>query len=230
MSRNLLLIAISTATLMLANGAVAAGPPPGVTMGPPAFVTMGPPPGVTMGPPPSVTTGPPPGVTMGPPAAALAHIPNGVPLGQPPGVPVRGNAIGTAVSQAARANAATHSDGVTTDSLDTTDTGGTDTNTGTGTQQANAASELGKLNAAHASSVAFQHANPNSAVGEIATYENQMNAALALTDPTAMDAAITAARQQLASVSNKQLTPDAVTRIDGMLGISGADPTLGTTP
>jgi hypothetical protein len=57
-----------------------------------------------------------------------------------------------------------------------------------------------------------------------------MNAALAITDPAARDAAITAARQQLALASNKQLTPSAVTRIDGMLGISGASPNLGTTP
>jgi hypothetical protein len=57
-----------------------------------------------------------------------------------------------------------------------------------------------------------------------------MNAALAITDPAARDAAITAARQQLALASNKQLTPSAVTRIDGILGISGAPANLGTTP
>jgi len=96
--------------------------------------------------------------------------------------------------------------------------------------QANAANELGKLNAAHASPIALQHAAPNSAVGMIASYESQMNSALALTDPTARDAAITTARQQLAAASNKKLTPSAVTRLDGTLGIVGASPTLGTTP
>ena len=98
------------------------------------------------------------------------------------------------------------------------------------TPEAGAANELGKLNAAHASAMALDHAASNSAVGAIATYENQMAAALALSDPAAQDAAITAARQQLALSTNKSLTASAASRIDGMLGISGASPTLGTTP
>ncbi len=57
-----------------------------------------------------------------------------------------------------------------------------------------------------------------------------MNASLALADPAAQDAAITVARQQLALSGNKQLMSSAVTRINGMLGISGASPELGTTP
>jgi hypothetical protein len=93
-----------------------------------------------------------------------------------------------------------------------------------------AANELGKLNAAHASPVAFAHAAPNSAVGVVATYQTQMNDALALTDPAARDAAIIAAREQLGLASNKQLTPSVVERIDGMLGIAGAPPDLGATP
>jgi hypothetical protein len=64
----------------------------------------------------------------------------------------------------------------------------------------------------------------------IAIYQTQMTDALALVDLTARDAAITAAREQLALASNKQLTPSAVTRIDNMLGIEGAPPDLGTTP
>jgi hypothetical protein len=148
---------------------------------------------------------------MGPPAAALAHIPAGVPLGKPTNVPVGGNSIGTEVSASARANAAVNGNAA-------------------GNVEANAASELGKLNAAHASATALDHANPNSAVGEIATYEDQMNAAMGLNDPAAKSAAITAARQQLALSSNRQLTSSAISKIDGMLGISGADPTLGTTP
>jgi len=94
---------------------------------------------------------------------------------------------------------------------------------------ANVASELGKLNAAHASTVAMQHAAPDSAVGAVATYKTQMLAALALTDTTAQSAAITSARQQLATTTNKDLTASAVTKIDAMLDIKGASPSLGTT-
>ena len=94
---------------------------------------------------------------------------------------------------------------------------------------ANAASELGKLNAAHASTVALQHAAPNSAVGAIATYKTEMLAALALTDTTAQSAAITSARQQLATATNKDLTASAVTKLDATLGIKGASATLGTS-
>jgi hypothetical protein len=97
------------------------------------------------------------------------------------------------------------------------------------TAQANVASELGKLNAAHASTVALNHSASNSAVGAIATYESQMTAALALSDSAAQDAAVTAARQQLALSTGKDLTSSSATRIDAMLGITGASPTLGTT-
>ena len=78
--------------------------------------------------------------------------------------------------------------------------------------------------------MALDHAASNSAVVAIATYENQMTAALALSDPAAQDAAITAARQQLALSTNKDLTASAASRIDKVLGITGASPTLGTTP
>jgi hypothetical protein len=96
--------------------------------------------------------------------------------------------------------------------------------------EASAASMLGGLNAAHANTNAFANANPNSMVGDIATYEQQMGSALALTDPKDQANAITAARQQLALSTNKTLTASAVTRLDQMLGIKGADPTLGTSP
>jgi hypothetical protein len=94
---------------------------------------------------------------------------------------------------------------------------------------ANVASELGKLNAAHASAVAMQHAAPGSAVGAIAAYKSEMLAALALTDSSAKNAAITSARQELATATNKSLTGSSVTKIDAMLGIEGASPALGTT-
>ena len=95
--------------------------------------------------------------------------------------------------------------------------------------RANAASLLGGLNAAHASATAREHANPNSMVGDIATYESQMGSALKLTDAQQQASAITAARQQLASSTNRTLTVPAVTRLDQMLGIKGANPSLGTS-
>ena len=93
-----------------------------------------------------------------------------------------------------------------------------------------AASILGNLNAAHASSMGLQHASSHSMVGAIATYKTSMTSALALTNTTDQTNAIIAARQQLATRSNKQLTPAAITRVDSLIGINGADPTLGTTP
>jgi hypothetical protein len=93
-----------------------------------------------------------------------------------------------------------------------------------------AANVLGNLNAAHASSMALQHASSNSMVGAVATYKTSMTNALSLTNTTDQTNAIIAARQQLATRSNKQLTPAAITRVDSLIGINGADPTLGTTP
>ncbi len=78
---------------------------------------------------------------------------------------------------------------------------------------------LGNLNAAHAS--------PNSMVGRVATYESQMQAALAIQDRAARNAAIVAAREQLAQSANKPLTRDSIARVDSMLGIRGAPPSLG---
>jgi hypothetical protein len=99
--------------------------------------------------------------------------------------------------------------------------------TASATARVQAASELGKLNAAHASATAEDHAASGSTVGHIATYETQMKAALAISDPAKRTAAITAARQELAASDNKQLTPSAVARVDGRLGIKGAPPELG---
>jgi hypothetical protein len=94
---------------------------------------------------------------------------------------------------------------------------------------ANAASALGSLNAAHASANARTYAATTSRVGQVATYETRMRAALAITNPTRRDAAITAARQELAGRTNKELTPGAVARLDNMLSIQGASPQLGVT-
>jgi len=88
------------------------------------------------------------------------------------------------------------------------------------------------LNAAHASPTALSHAAPGSRVGQIAAYDKAMVAALAMPAATsvqtaARNAAIAAARTQLASASNKTLTPAVVARIDHMLDLPATDPTLG---
>jgi hypothetical protein len=88
-------------------------------------------------------------------------------------------------------------------------------------------SELGGLNAARASENAQANANANSRVGEIATYESRMRTAMAITDTTRRNAAITDARRQLAQTSNKPLTADAITQLDSELNIQGASPRLG---
>ena len=175
-----------------------------VAAGPPAGIPIGPPASVTVGPPARVTLGPPASVILGPPASVTMGPPASVTMGPPPSVLAHippGAGFGRPFPLSPDAAA-----------------------------EAGAASELGKLNAAHASATALDHAAAKSAVGAIATYENQMAAALALSDPAAQYAAITAARQQLALSTNKDLTASAASRIDGMLGISGASPTLGTTP
>jgi len=150
---------------------------------------------------------------MGPPAAALAHIPDGVPLGQPAVLPQGADAstgvtIGGAVSASAGTNAA---------------------NANGNAGLSGAANILGNLNAAHASSEGMVHASADSVVGEIATYKSAMNAALSETDQATQTSDITAAREQLALATNKQLTADAASQLDAQLGIQGADPTLGTS-
>ena len=92
---------------------------------------------------------------------------------------------------------------------------------------ANAHSQLGGLNAAHASDTAREHAASNSRVGEIGTYEADMKAALAISNPTQRNAAITSARQKLAATSNKPLTSSAIAQLDSELKIQGASPSLG---
>ena len=94
-------------------------------------------------------------------------------------------------------------------------------------------SAMGALNAAHASSAAMAHAAPGSTVGKISTYDKSMLAALALPSATpaqiaARNTAISNARLQLASTTNKSLTPAVITKVDLTLGLPATDPTLGT--
>jgi hypothetical protein len=92
---------------------------------------------------------------------------------------------------------------------------------------ANGNSQLGGLNAAHASDTARAHAASGSRVGEIGTYETDMKSALAISNPTQRNAAIVRARQKLAETSNKPLTSSAIAQLDSELKIQGASPTLG---
>ena len=96
-------------------------------------------------------------------------------------------------------------------------------------------SALGALNAAHASPNALNHASSGSRVGHIATYDKAMLSALAMPTNTpvaiaAQTAAIASARTQLAANSNKSLTAQVVTKVDGYLGLGPSDPTIGTSP
>ena len=93
----------------------------------------------------------------------------------------------------------------------------------------NARSELGGLNADHASPTARANAASGSRVGEIGTYETQMKSALAISDPTQRNAAITKARQTLAQTTNKPLTSGAIAQLDSDLHIQGASPQLGAS-
>ncbi len=162
---------------------------------------------------------------MGMPSQGMGHIPSGAPLGQPStipqGSPVRsGDTIGGTVSTSAKSGEDAQAD---TDA----DTGMSESHLGTNAQL-QAAADLGKLNAYHASATAYEHASSKSAVGAIATYQKQMKAALSLSDSTAQNAAITAARQQLASSTKVTLTSATASKLDADLGINGASPDLGT--
>jgi len=94
---------------------------------------------------------------------------------------------------------------------------------------ANTNSQLGSLNAAHASDTARANAASGSRVGEIGSYETDMKAALAIADPTKRNAAITRARQKLAQDTNKPLTSSAIAQLDNDLKIQGASPSLGAS-
>jgi len=69
-------------------------------------------------------------------------------------------------------------------------------------------------------------------VKAIASYDDSMRAALMMPDFTppqlaARNDAIAGARSRLGSASRRRLTPDAVQRIDALLGLPKIDPALG---
>jgi hypothetical protein len=84
------------------------------------------------------------------------------------------------------------------------------------------ASQLGSLNAAHASPVARANAAPNSRVGQIAAYEQATLAAREAETEEDMMAFEQAAAEALAAASNKNNSddPDVVAAVDGLLGIA----------
>ena len=83
-----------------------------------------------------------------------------------------------------------------------------------------AANVLGKLNAAHANANALAHANSNSAVGAVAAYQQSMRVALDPANAGQRASLINTAQLQLASTTNKTLTPTAITRINALLGLN----------
>lgn len=86
-----------------------------------------------------------------------------------------------------------------------------------------AASSLGNLNAAHASTQGMTHAAPNSMPGQLNAYAMAMRAALAIKDPVAQQQAIAKARAQLSQVANKPVSTQDVGRVDSMLGIRSSE-------
>ena len=89
------------------------------------------------------------------------------------------------------------------------------------------ASQLGALNAIHASATARAHAAPGSRVGVIATYERSMIRAQAMPAATPAQrairsAAITQARTQLSATANKPVTASVIRTVDRELGLAPA--------
>jgi hypothetical protein len=133
--------------------------------------------------------------------------------------------------------------------------GGTAANSGVGGAQPNSASAPGTselhqgadqalasnlmlgravvaLNATFAVPRPPMHAGLDSRIQQMATYDRAMLHALAMPDRTpaqqaTRDRAISRARIQLAVATNRHLNPEAVTRIDSLLGLPASDPTLG---
>lgn len=89
-------------------------------------------------------------------------------------------------------------------------------------------SALGALNAAHADPRAREGAAPNSWVGRIADHEQAMLTALTCPEGALRDQAIARARaQELEAAANRPVTSAVLRRVDSLLGLPAADPTLG---
>ncbi|RJF88200.1 hypothetical protein D3874_15230 [Oleomonas cavernae] len=79
------------------------------------------------------------------------------------------------------------------------------------------ASELGPLNAAHASLTAFEHAAPNSTVGRIASYDAARQRALSLVDPVDRRRALRLAERRLALDFDRTLTRAEINAVNAIL-------------
>jgi hypothetical protein len=62
---------------------------------------------------------------------------------------------------------------------------------------------------------------------EMDAYQKQMQAAMKILEPKRRDAAVIAARQQLAQSIRKPLTAATIAELDGLLDIAGVSPQLG---
>ena len=93
-----------------------------------------------------------------------------------------------------------------------------------GTTHGVTASQLGSLNASHASPQGFAHASANSVVGQLGAYAAALNAAAvaqAQNNTAAFQAALANAAMALAQASNHSLSATTVTAVNGNLGSSG---------
>lgn len=79
------------------------------------------------------------------------------------------------------------------------------------------ADHLGPLNAAHASARARERAAPDSAVGKIATYEQERGLALEISDPVLREEALADAIAGLEDSFGRKLTDAQVREIDALL-------------
>ncbi len=97
------------------------------------------------------------------------------------------------------------------------------------TAHGKAASALLNLSGVNTPAKASSLSRPSAIVGQIATYETQMKAALAIETRPQRAAAVGAARRELGLSTNRQLTPTAITRVDKALGLPATPTDLGMT-
>ena len=92
-----------------------------------------------------------------------------------------------------------------------------------------AASALLNLSDVNTPAKASSLSKPSAMVGQIAAYESQMQAALAMENRAQRAAAVAAARTELGRSTDRQLTPAAITRVDKALGLPATPTDLGMT-
>ena len=92
-----------------------------------------------------------------------------------------------------------------------------------------AASALLNLSDVNTPAKASSLSRPSAIIGQIAAYETQMKAALAIGNRSQRAAAVGAARRELGLSTDRQLTPAAITRVDHALGLPATPTDLGMT-